>query len=99
MTKLKVNASHHFMVISLVILAAVALHPIGIARAISATPVYVLGISSPLDPLIIDLQGLTSSVTLLPAVSGVSSLGTGSILYIDGGWLSTQSSLDPTILS
>jgi hypothetical protein len=99
MMKRKINASHTLMTFSTLILAALALHPIGVAGAISGTPVYVLGVSSPLDPLVADLQGLTSSVTILPTVSGVSSLGTGSILYIDGGWLSTQASLDPTILS
>jgi len=87
------------MTLSALILAALALHPMGFAGAISATPVYVLGASSPLDPLVTDLQGLTSSVTILPSVSSLSLLGSGSILYVDGGWLSTATSLDPTVLS
>jgi hypothetical protein len=93
------NVSHHLMALSALILAALALHPIGFAAATSVTPAYVLGVSSPLDPLVTDLQGLTSSVTILPSVSSLSLLGSGSILYVDGAWLSTVTSLDPTILS
>jgi len=67
--------------------------------ATSATPTYVLGVPNPLDPLIVDLQSLTSSVTLLPSVSALSSIGGNTILFIDGAWLATASSLDPTVLS
>ena len=93
------SVSHHLMVLSTLILAAFALHPIVFATALSTTPVYVLGVSSPLDPLVTDLQGLTSSVTILPSATSLSSLGSGSILYVDGAWLSTATSLDPTVLS
>ena len=68
------------------------------AAAQSATPTYVLGVSSPLDPLVVDLQSQTSSLTLLSGVSGLSLLGPGSVLFIDGAWLQSVSSLDPTIL-
>jgi len=97
--KITKDAPHYFMVLSALILATLALHPIGFANALSVTPVYVLGVSSPLDPLVTDLQGLTSSMTILPSVSSLSSLGSGSILYVDGAWLSTATSLDPTVLS
>jgi len=97
--KITKNATHHLMVLSALILAALALHPIGFATALSVTPVYVLGVSSPLDPLVTDLQGLTSSVTILPSASSLSLLGSGSILYVDGAWLATATSLDPTVLS
>jgi len=68
------------------------------AAAQSSTPTYVLGVSNPLDPLIVDLQSQTSSLTILSGVSGLSLLGPGSILFIDGAWLQSVSSLDPTIL-
>src|SRR6266540_775663 len=94
-----VNVSHHLMAFSALVLATLALHPIGFANAVGVTPVYVLGVSSPLDSLVIDLQGLTSSVTILPSASGLSLLGSGSILYVDGAWLSTATSVDHTVLS
>ena len=68
------------------------------AAAQSTTPTYVLGVSSPLDPLVVDLQSQTSSLTILSGISGLSLLGPGSILFIDGAWLQSVSSLDPTIL-
>jgi hypothetical protein len=71
----------------------------GSVVATSSTTTYVLGVTNPLDPLVVDLQSLTSSVTLLPSVSALTSLGGNSILFIDGSWLATASSLDPTILS
>jgi hypothetical protein len=64
----------------------------------STTPTYVLGVSSSLDPLVVDLQSQTSSLTILSGVSGLSVVGPGSILFIDGAWLQSASSLDPTIL-
>jgi hypothetical protein len=67
--------------------------------ATSNTPTYVLGVSSPTDPLIIDLQSLTSSVTILPGISSLGLVGGNSILFVDGQWLQTASSLDPTLLS
>jgi hypothetical protein len=79
-------------------LAAVSAGQIHLAAAQSATPTYVLGVSSPLDPLVVDLQSQTSSLTILSGVSGLSLLGPGSILFIDGAWLQSVSSLDPTIL-
>jgi hypothetical protein len=78
--------------------AAISGSQISRAVAQSATPTYVLGVSSPLDPLVVDLQSKTSSLTILSGVSGLSLLGSGSILFIDGAWLQSVSSLDPTIL-
>ncbi len=78
--------------------AALSAGQISLAAAQSSTPTYVLGVSSPLDPLVVDLQSQTSSLTILSGVSGLSLLGPGSILFIDGAWLQTVSSFDPTIL-
>jgi hypothetical protein len=82
----------------LVLTIALMVHA-GSVVATSSTTTYVLGVTNPLDPLVVDLQSLTSSVTLLPSVSALSSIGGNSILFIDGSWLATASSLDPTILS
>jgi hypothetical protein len=79
-------------------LAALSAGQIHFATAQSSTPTYVLGVTSPLDPLVVDLQSQTSSLTILSGVSGLSLLGPGSILFIDGSWLQTASSLDPTLL-
>jgi len=79
-------------------LAAISAGQVHLAEAQSATPTYVLGVSSPLDPLVVDLQSQTSSLSILSGVSGLSLLGPGSILFIDGSWLQTTSSLDPTVL-
>jgi hypothetical protein len=79
-------------------LAAISAGQIPLAAAQSTTPTYVLGVSSPLDPLVVDLQSQTSSLTILSGVSGLSLLGPGSILFIDGAWLQSVSSLDPTVL-
>jgi hypothetical protein len=79
-------------------LAAISAGQISLAAAQSTTPTYVLGVSSPLDPLVVDLQSQTSSLTILSGVSGLSLLGPGSVLFIDGTWLQSASSLDPTIL-
>src|SRR6266849_2229272 len=78
--------------------AALSASQIPRAAAQSSTPTYVLGVSSPLDPLVVDLQGQTSSLTILSGVSGLSLLGPASILFINGAWLQSVSSLDPTIL-
>jgi hypothetical protein len=67
--------------------------------ATNNTATYVLGVTSPTDPLIVDLQSLTSSVTILPGISSLTLVGGNSILYVDGQWLQTASSLNPTILS
>src|SRR5260370_23527279 len=67
--------------------------------ASSSTPTYVLGVLSPTDPLIVDLQSLTSSVTILPDITSLGLVGGNSILFVDGQWLQAASSLDPTILS
>jgi hypothetical protein len=80
-------------------LAAISAGQISPAAAQSSTPTYVLGVSSPLDPLVVDLQSHTSSLTILSGASGLSLLGPGSVLFIDGAWLQSASSLDPTILS
>jgi hypothetical protein len=79
-------------------LAAISAGQIPLAAAQSTTPTYVLGVSSPLDPLVVDLQSQTSSLTILSGVSGLSVVGPGSILFIDGAWLQSVSSLNPTIL-
>ncbi len=73
--------------------------PVRSVAAISSTPTYVLGVSNLQDPLIVDLQNLTSSLTVLGSVSGLSLVSANSILYVDGSWLASVSSLDPTILS
>ncbi len=67
--------------------------------AVSSTPTFVLGVTNPLDPLIVDLQSLTSSVTILGSVSSLTLVGGNSILFVDGSWLATASSIDPTVLS
>jgi hypothetical protein len=78
--------------------AALSASQIPRAAAQSSTPTFVLGASSPLDPLVVDLQSQTSSLTILSGISGLSLVGPGSILFIDGTWLQSASSLDPTIL-
>jgi len=70
-----------------------------LVSATSRTPTYVLGVSNPTDPLVLDLQSLSSSVTILPGVSSLSVVGGNSILFVDGSWLSLVSSIDPTVLS
>jgi len=79
-------------------LAAISAGQVHLAVAQSTTPTYVLGVTSPLDPLILDLQSQTSSLTILSGISELSLLGPGSILFIDGSWLQTVSSLNPTVL-
>jgi hypothetical protein len=79
-------------------LAALSVSQIPLATAQSTTPTYVLGVSSPLDPLVIDLKSQTSSLTILSGISGLSLLAPGSVLFIDGAWLQSVSSLDPTII-
>jgi hypothetical protein len=84
------------LLVALPILSALAVTS---HAATSNTPTYVLGVSSPTDPLIVDLQSLTSSVTILPGISSLGLVGASSILFVDGQWLQTASSLDPTVLS
>src|SRR5713101_9118513 len=86
------------IVVVLALVIAMGVRPFGPVKAASSTPVYVLGVSNPTDPLIIDLQSLTSSATILTSVTGLTTLSTSSILYIDGSWLATVSSLDPTVI-
>lgn len=45
------------------------------------------------------LRELTASVTILPTVSDLQIVGANSILYVDGSWLQSVSTLDPAILS
>lgn len=85
-------------IIVVALVVALSLHPLAPVKAISNTPVFVLGVSNPTDPLITDLQSLTSSVTILSSVTSLATLSPSSILYIDGSWLATASSLDPTIM-
>jgi hypothetical protein len=102
--RLPQNTGHYYRTLQITLLVGIALATISIgqisrAAAQSTTPVYVLGVSNPLDPLILDLQSLTSSVTILPGVSSLSLIGTNSILFIDGNWLQSTVSLDPTVMS
>ncbi len=93
---------HKSLQISLLVglaMAAISAGQISAVVAQSNTPAYVLGVSNPSDPLILDLQNLTSSLTILPAVSSLSLIAPNSILFIDGTWLQSASSLDPTVLS
>lgn len=80
------------------ILALLAV-PIPSTLATGNTPTFVLGVTSPTDPLIVDLQALTSSISVLPGVTSLSLVGTNSILYVDGAWLQSVSSLNPAILT
>lgn len=79
-------------------LAAISTGVVPRAMGLSNTPTFVLGVTSSLDPLVVDLHSQTSSLTLLSGVSGLSLIGPGSILFIDGNWLQSASALDPTIL-
>jgi hypothetical protein len=85
-------------IVALALVAVISLHPFGPVKGTSSTPVYVLGVSNPTDPLIIDLQSLTSSVKILASVTSLTTLSPGSILYVDGSWLASTSSLDPKVL-
>jgi hypothetical protein len=93
------NAHNKVLLVLLVVLPILSALTVTSHAATSNTPTYVLGISSPTDPLIVDLQSLTSSVTILPGVSSLGLVGGNSILFVDGQWLQTVSSLDPTVLS
>jgi hypothetical protein len=86
------------IVVVLALVVAMSIRPVGPVKAASSTPVYVLGVSNPTDPLIIDLQKLTSSVTILASVTGLTALSASSILYIDGSWLASVSSINPTVM-
>jgi hypothetical protein len=81
------------------IVIAISAIPVHLAAGLSSTPVYVLGVTNPQDPLILDLQNLTSSVTILSSLSGLSLVGTNSILFVDGNWLASANALFPTIVS
>jgi len=85
-------------VIVLALVTVLSLHPLGPVRAATNAHVYVLGVSNPTDPLITDLQSLTPSVTILTSVASLLTLSPSSILYIDGSWLATASSLDPLVM-
>jgi hypothetical protein len=88
-----------FLLAILSVILAVIAYPLPSVLAPSNTPTYVLGVSSPADPLIVDLQSLTSSLTVLPGVSSLTLVGPNSILFVDGAWLQSVSSIDPTVLS
>jgi hypothetical protein len=88
-----------YSILIIVLAATLSVYTFSPVRALTNTPTYVLGVSNPTDPLILDLQGLTSSVTILPSISSLGTLGGNSILFVDGAWLRSVSSLDPTILS
>ncbi len=86
-------------ILAVALIVSMGSYHVALVSATSATPTYVLGVSNPTDPLVLDLQGLSSSVTILPGVSSLSVIGGNSILFVDGSWLSLVSSLDPTVLS
>jgi hypothetical protein len=96
---IKLSRAIETLILVAVVIVGVSVYPLRPVGAISNTPAYVLGVSNPLDPLILDLKNLTSSVTILPSTSYLSLVGVNSILFVDGAWLSTASSLDPTVLS
>jgi len=93
------SATRKYLIAIFSIILAVPASPLPFVVATSNTPTYVLGVSNPTDPLIVDLQGLTSSLTILPGVSSLTLLGGNSILFVDGVWLQSASSVDPTVLS
>jgi hypothetical protein len=99
MVNMKLSRAIETLLLAAVVIVSVSIYPLRPVGAISNTPTYVLGVSNPLDPLILDLKNLTSSVTILPSPSSLSLLSANSILFVDGAWLSSASSLDPTILS
>ncbi len=82
-----------------IVLAVAVFGPVRPVLAVSNTPTFVLGVTNPTDPLTVDLQNLTSSLTVLGSVSSLSLVSANSILFIDGSWLATQYSLTPTVLS
>jgi len=86
-------------ILAVALMVSMSFYHVGFVSATSGTPTYVLGVSNPTDPLVLDLQGLSSSVTILPGVSSLSVIGGNSILFVDGSWLVLASSLDPTVLS
>ncbi len=96
--KIPIRTSLYTSLLIALALAAISAGQVHLAVAQSTTPTYVLGVTSPLDPLILDLQSQTSSLTILSGISELSLLGPGSILFIDGSWLQTVSSLNPTVL-
>lgn len=96
---MKLSRAIEALLLAALVIVSVSVYPLRPVGAISNTPTYVLGVSNPLDPLILDLKNLTSSVTILPSVSSLSLVGANSILFVDGAWLSSVSSLDPTVLS
>ena len=93
------HSSRKSLLVTLSIILAVLAAPLPSVRAAGNTPTYVLGVTNPTDPLVVDLQGLTSSLTILPGVSSLPLVGGNSILFVDGAWLQSVSSIDPTILS
>jgi hypothetical protein len=98
---MRVNSplTRRFLLVIFSITLSLLAAPLPSAAATSNTQTFVLGVSNPTDPLIVDLQGLTSSVIILPGVTSLSLLGGNSILFVDGAWLQSVSSLDPTTLS
>lgn len=78
------------------VISMVNMHTIVPVRA-SGTPVFVLGVG-PTDSLVTDLQSLTNHVTILSSISGLLVVTPGSILYVDGNWLASASSIDSTVL-
>jgi hypothetical protein len=86
-------------IFAVTLIVSMSSYHVAFVSATSGTPTYVLGVSNPTDPLVLDLQSLSSSVTILPGVSSLSLVGGNSILVVDGSWLALVSSLDPTVLS
>lgn len=80
-----------------ILLVGLALTGISISQprsvaAQSNTPTYVLGVSSPTDPLVVDLETLTSSLTILSSASSLSLISPSSILFVNGTWLGSAGS-------
>jgi hypothetical protein len=86
-------------ILAVALILSLSSYHLASVSAVSGTPTYVLGVSNPTDPLVLDLQSLSSSVTMLPGVSSLSLVGGNSILFVDGSWLALASSFDPTVLS
>lgn len=99
MKNMQVYRAIQSLLLAGVIIASVSVQPVRLAAGTTNTPTYILGVSNPLDPLIVDLSSLTSSLAILPSPSYLSTVSPNSLLFVDGGWLSNATSLNPTILS
>jgi hypothetical protein len=99
MQNTRISISFYSLLLIALTFFALPNHSIQTAAAANNTPTYVLGVTDPNDPLIVKLQTLTTSVTILPSISSLNLAGANSILFVDGNWLRTVTALDPTVLS